>query len=149
MIIAWVTLKPSLYNNNPILHTLIHLVQGTPVFLATPVSPGGNTHFPRIRCLARGKHPHFAHLSLARSEDPLRLQGFGSLPISRPGLGKPPTRQYLSSLRSPLFPTRAGIPLLPGGLTPRSCRNRLTIHFKSKQQIPILFRTTLYYLVRY
>ena len=108
-------LKPSLYNNNQIIHTLIPLVWGTTVFRATTVSPGGNTHFPRIWCLARGKHPHSAHLSLARSEHPLRPQGFWSLPISRPGLEKPPTRQYLSSLRTPcqlLIPSKGGYPLM-------------------------------------
>ena len=66
----------------------------------------GNTHFPRIYFprisdLARGKHPHSAHLCRARSPHPRRPQGFGNLPISRPGLGKLPTRQSMSSLWCP------------------------------------------------
>ena len=66
----------------------------------------GNTHFPhiyfpRISGLTRGKHPHSAHLCLARSPHPRRPQGFGNLHISRPGLGKLPTRQSMSSLWSP------------------------------------------------
>ena len=66
----------------------------------------GNTHFlrtcfPRTSGLARGKHPHSAHLCLARIPHPRRSQGFGNLPISRPGLGKLPTRQSVSSLWSP------------------------------------------------
>ena len=72
----------------------------------------GNTHFPRIYFprtsgLPRGKHPHSAHLCLARSPH-LR---FGNLPIRRPGLGKLPTRQSMSSLWSTKLPTRVGIPL--------------------------------------
>ena len=61
----------------------------------------GNTHFPRTWCLARGKHPHSAHLSPARSQHPRQPQGFGSLPTSRPGIRKLPTRQSMSSLWSP------------------------------------------------
>ena len=66
----------------------------------------GNTHFPRIYFprtsdLSRGKHPHSAHLYLARSPHLRQSQGFGNLPISRPGLGKLPTRQSVSSLWSP------------------------------------------------
>ena len=66
----------------------------------------GNTHFPRFYFprtsgLARGKNPHSAHLCLARSPHLRRPQGFGNLPISRPGLGKLPTRQSMSSLWSP------------------------------------------------
>ena len=60
------------------------------------ISPEPNTHFPPIRCLARGKHPHSAHLgsrpnrtSLARTEHPDRPQGFGSLSTGRPSLEKP------------------------------------------------------------
>ena len=65
----------------------------------------GNTHFPRIYFpptsdLSRGKHPHSAHLYLARSPHLRQPQGFGYLPISRPGLGKLPTRQSVSSLWS-------------------------------------------------
>ena len=67
-----------------------------------------NTHvpriyFPRTSGLARGKHPHSVHLYmyLARSPHLRRPQGFGNLPISRPGLGKLPTRQSMSSLWSP------------------------------------------------
>ena len=66
----------------------------------------GNTHFPRnyfprTSGLARGKHPHSAHLCLTRNPHPRRPQGFGNLPISRPGLGKLSTRQSISSLWSP------------------------------------------------
>ena len=75
-----------LYNNNPIIiHTVtIHLVRGIPVFRATIVSPKENTHFPRT------SHSHYVW----------RPQGFGSLPNSRPVVGKLPTQQFQSSMRS-------------------------------------------------
>ena len=38
-------LKPSLYNNNPIIHTLIPLVQGTTVFRANQSHPGETPTF--------------------------------------------------------------------------------------------------------
>ena len=50
----------------------------------TSVSPEENTHFPRT------SHSHYMW----------RPQGFGSLPNSRPGVGKLPTRQLQSSLPS-------------------------------------------------
>ena len=80
-------------------------VQGTTVFRSGTLI-WRNTHFPRIYFprtsgLARGKHPHSAHLYLARSPHLRRPQGFGNLPISRPGFGKLPTRQSVSSLWSP------------------------------------------------
>ena len=97
-------LKPNLYNNHPI-HR-IHFVWGTPVFRSLP-----------------GKHPLSAHLSLARSQHPRQPQGFGSLPISRPGLGETPHTTVDvfpvdSVLFNPKYPARAGIPLRLGGLTP-------------------------------
>ena len=131
-------LKPSLYNNRP-----IHSNYFRP----------GNTRLPGVHlqsrpgkhplsvhwCLARGEnHPHSTHLSLGRSQHPRRPQGFGSLPISRPGLRKLPTRQSMSSMWTPYclillkYPARAGIPLRLWGLTStfryESCRNRLTNH---------------------
>ena len=108
----------------------------------------GNTHFPciyfpRTSGLARGKHPHSAHLYLAWSPHIRRPQGFGNLRISRPGLGKLPTRQSVSSLWSPecLLPNsqlgrvspcsyEASHPL--SGLWQIwwvTCRNRPTNHF--------------------
>ena len=97
---SWeLSLKPSLYNNRP---------KHSKYFCA------GNTRLPRTSNLAqetptsrtpgvslRGKHPHSAHLSLARSQHPRQPQGFGSLPTSRPGLRKLPTRQSMSSRWSP------------------------------------------------
>ena len=92
-------LKPSLYNNSPI-HSK-YFRPGNTRLPRTFSLARGNTHFPRTWCFARGKHPHSAHLNLARSQHPRRPQGFGNLPISRPGLGKLPTRQSMSSLWSP------------------------------------------------
>ena len=92
-------LKPSLYNNRPI-HSKYSCAGHTRLPRTSSLA-WGNTHFPCTWCLARGKHPHSAHLSLARSQHPRQLQGFGSLPTSRPGLGKLPTRQSMSFLWSP------------------------------------------------
>ena len=55
----------------------------------------GNTYFPRIYFprisdLARGKHPHSAHLCLARGQHPRRPQGFVNLPILCIFIGLPP-----------------------------------------------------------
>ena len=124
-------LRRSYYINNSITHSYNHvestscLVALKPSYYTIivqytviPVRPGnnrlprygnlarGNTHFPRIYFphisgLAWGKHPHSAHLCLARSPHPRRPHGFGNLPISRPDLGKLPTRQSMSSLWSP------------------------------------------------
>ena len=92
-------LKPSLYNNRPI-HSKYSCAGNTRLPRTSSLA-WGNTHFPCTWCLARGKHPHSAHFSLARSQHPRQPQGFGSLPTSRPGLGKLPTRQSMSSLWSP------------------------------------------------
>ena len=92
-------LKPSLYNNRPIHSNYFR--PGNTHLPRTSSLARGNSHFPRTWCLARGKHPHSAHLSLARSQHPRRPQGFGSLPISRPGPRKLPTRQSMSSLWTP------------------------------------------------
>ena len=99
-------LKPSFYTII-VQYTIITVHSGEQPSSALWYSgPGENTHFPRIyfpriSCVARGKHPHSAHLCLARSPHPRRPQGFGNLPISRPGLGKLPTRQSMSSLWFP------------------------------------------------
>ena len=116
---SWdLALKPIMYNNNSITHsytwrvppaswhlsrvyTIIIQYTGNTWIPRYSSLSRGNTHFPRTWCLARGKHPHYAHLSLARSQHPRRPQGFGSLPISRPGLGKLPTRQSMSFLWTP------------------------------------------------
>ena len=92
-------LKPSLYNNRPI-HSK-YFRPGNTRLPCTSSLARGNTHFPRTWCLARGKHPHSAHLDLARSQHPRRPQGFESLPISRPGFRKLPTRQSMSPMWSP------------------------------------------------
>ena len=151
-------LKPSLDNNNPIIYTLFHLVRGTPVFRATTVSPGGNTYFPRIWCLARGKHPHSAHLSLARSEHPLRPQGFGSLPISRPGLGETPytTRTFFpadSASVIPLYPGQGGYPLMSRrshphvpdsslcGVSPAGTGSQITLNQNRSLALPFVLPT--------
>ena len=116
-------------------------MRGTPVFRAPPVSPGENTHFPCTWCLARGKHPHSAHLSLARSQHPRQPQGFGSLPTSRPGLGKTPYTTVdvfpvVSVPFYPMYPARAGFPFWLRGSTSTlrtryECGMRLTNHFIS------------------
>ena len=92
-------LKPSLYNNCPI-HSK-YFRAGNTRLPHTSNLARENTHFPHTWCLARGKHLHSAHLSLARSQHPRQPQGFGSLPTSRHGLRKLPTRQSISSLWSP------------------------------------------------
>ena len=126
-------LKPSLYNNRPI-HSN-YSCAGNTCLPRTSSLAWGNTHFPCTWCLARGKHPHSAHLSLARSQHPRQPQGFGSLPTSRPGLGKLPTRQSMSSLWSP-YHFRAGFPFWLRGSTSTlrtryECGMRLTNHFIS------------------
>ena len=113
-------LKPSLYNNSPIQSNYFR--PGNTRLPCTSSFARKNTHFPCTWCLARGKHPHSAHLSLARSQHPRRPQGFGSLPISRPGLRKLPTTtvdvfHVDSVLFNPKYPARAGIPLRIWGLT--------------------------------
>ena len=114
---------PYMYYNNSPIHN--HYSRGTPVFHAHPVSPGGNTHFPRTS-------------SLARSQS---TTGFREPPISRPGLRKPPTRQSVSSLWSPyrsILCTQLGrvspygyeVPTPHSGLYQmwyESCRNSLQI----------------------
>ena len=63
-------------------------VRGITVFRAKVPSPGETQTFralPRTSGLARGKHPHSAHLCLARSPHPRRPQSFGNLPKRRPG----------------------------------------------------------------
>ena len=97
--------KPSYYTII-VQYTIITVRPGNNRLLSYGNLARGNTYFPRIYFprisgLARGKHPHSAHLCLARSQHPRRSQGFGNLPISRPGLGKLPTRQSMSSLWSP------------------------------------------------
>ena len=98
-------LKPSYYTII-VQYTIFTVRPGNKCLPRNGTLARGNTHFPRIYFprtsgLARGKHPHSAHLCLARSSHLRRPQGFGHLPISRPGLGKFPTRQSMSSLWSP------------------------------------------------
>ena len=96
----------------------------------------GTTVF-RTMVLSPGETPTF-RAPLSR-----RPQGFGNLPISRPGLGKLPTRQSMSSLWSPeclLQNSQLGrvspygyeaSPPLTGlrQLWYAACRNRPTNHF--------------------
>ena len=109
-------LKPSLYNNNPIIHTIIHLVWETSIFRATTVSPGETPtfHFSRIRCLARGKHPHSTHLSLTRSKQ--SAAGFRE-PPNKTAWPREAPYMTISVFHAdsvsvvPLYPARAGIPV--------------------------------------
>ena len=61
------------------------------------MSRRGNTHIPRTPVSPEKKN-HFPRSSL--SHYVWRPQGIGSLPNSRPGFGKLPTRQFWSSMRS-------------------------------------------------
>ena len=128
----------------------------------------GNTHFPLINFprtsgLARGKHPHSAHLCLTRSPHLRRPHGFGNRPISRPGVGKLPTRQSMSSLWSPgcLLPnSQLGwvspygdevSPPLSGQIRYAACRNRLTNHFinnlDQQHYFPVLWINLLPFVI--
>ena len=60
----------------------------------------GNTHFPRTWCLAGGAPTFRAPQSRPKST-PTSATGFREPPNSRPGLGKLPTRQSMSSLWTP------------------------------------------------
>ena len=57
-------LKPSLYNNNPIIHTLIPLVRGTTVFHANTVSPGETPTF-RSSGVSPGENTHIPLTSVS------------------------------------------------------------------------------------
>ena len=93
-------LNPSYYTII-VQHTIFNVRLGNNRLPHSGTLAWGNTHFPRTSGLTRGKHPHSAHLYLARSPHLRRPQGFGNLPISRPGLGKLPTQQSVSSLWYP------------------------------------------------
>ena len=93
-------LNPSYYTII-VQHTIFNVRPGNNRLPHSGTLARGNTHFPRTSGLTRGKHPHSAHLYLARSPHLRRPQGFGNLPISRPGLGKLPTQQSVSSLWYP------------------------------------------------
>ena len=98
---SWeLALMPILYNNNPILNHSHSYNSSRPrnYRLAR-----GYTHFPRILCLTWGN----THLPRTSPEENTHFprtshshQGFGSLPNSRPGIGKLPTWQLQPSLRS-------------------------------------------------
>ena len=86
----------------------------------------GNTHFPRIYFprisgLARGKHPHSAHLNLARSPTPTSATGFREPPYKPAWLRETPYTTIevfpvVSVVLNPNYPARAGIPLRLWGL---------------------------------
>ena len=99
-------------------YTVIHFVRGTPIFRATQVSPGETPTF-RAPGVSPGETPTFR----APQSRPRRPQGFGSLPISRPGLGETPYTTVDvfpmdSVLFNPIYPAWASIPLRLWGLTP-------------------------------
>ena len=139
-------LKPSLYNDNPIIHTNSFR--------------SGNNRFSRYFSFVRGKHP----LSLHPVSRPGKTPTFRApqsppkwTPTSAAGFREPPNKpaspretpyttlsvfpaDSVSVIPLYMYPARAGIPLWIGGLTPRSglwlmrcesCQNRLTIHFPS------------------
>ena len=97
-----------LYNNNPIIHSLQFIYPRNNHLPHTYRLARGNAHFLRILCIARGnthilatsvspeENTHFPRTSHSRYV--WRPQGFRSLPNSRPGSGKLPTRQFMSSL---------------------------------------------------
>ena len=134
-------LKPNYYAII-VQYTIFNVRPGNNRLLRSGTLARGNTHFPciyfpRTSGLARGKHPHSTHLYLARGPHLRRPQGFGNLPISRPGLGKLPTRQSVSSLSPECLLPNSQL----GRVSPYSyeasppqtrwvaCRNRPTNHF--------------------
>ena len=137
-------LKPNYYTII-VQYTIIYVRPGNNRLPRYGIHAGENTHFlriyfPRISGLARGKHPHSAHICLAGNPHPRRPQGFGNLPISQPGLGKL-TRQSMSSLWSQgclFLITQLGrvspygyeaSPPRSGQIRYAACQNRPTNHF--------------------
>ena len=116
-------LKPVIHNNNPIITTLTSFIRGTIVFRAHPISPGGNTHFPRTSVSRSGKPPTFRALQSRQNRTqsrpnrtPIPPAGFREPPIKPNWYRKTPyativvfPTEFLTV--RPGYPARAGIPL--------------------------------------
>ena len=131
--ICWeLALKPIIYNKSPIIITLTPFVRGTTVFRTHPISPGGNTHFPRTSVSRPGKAPTFRALQSCPNRTQSRPNQTPRPPV---GFREPPYKpnwprdtRYAAIVVfpadfltvKPKYPARAGIPLWFWGLTPRS-----------------------------
>ena len=113
-------LKPSYYTSI-VQYTIITVCAGNNRLPRYGNLARGNTHFlriyfPRISGLARGKHPHSAHLCLARSPHPCPATGFREPPYKPAWLRETPYTTIdvfpvVSGVFTLNYPARAGIPL--------------------------------------
>ena len=106
-------LKPSYYTII-VQYTIINVRPGNNRLPRYGTVARGNTHFPRIYFprisgLAWGKHPHSAHLCLARSPHPRRPQDFGNLPtrLSETPYTTIDVFSVVSGVFTPNYPARA------------------------------------------